>query len=516
MVGFAKTEMIPVGGSAQVSVSVDKSQFTSYDAENAKTYILEAGSYYLTAAEDSHAAINNILAAKGKTAADGMDAQGDAALVHEIAVAQDDFTTYSAAPTGNLIENQFDHADWNKAGYSDETVTYLSRSDWNATFPEPVRLTATPELAAALAFDKPYDEDPNAVTPVYGAEKKYSLFEMIDVPYGDSRWDEFMSQITLQETSALLASAYKNTQKVDSLDKPGTKETDGPLGQGSAWTASKHAPMSFPTAPTMAATFNSELVGHVGMLKGESMLHAGYNGLYGTACGIQRTPYSGRNYEYYSEDAHLSAVCTNDETVGIQSRGGYVLIKHMVLNDQEVNRKGVATFATEQAIREIYLEPFRAAVVEGKALGIMSAFNRVGALWCGADKYLLTNVLRGEWGFEGMVISDCPVVGYMSFIDGILAGNDIWLYGNPEDSFIKYKDSPTATAAMRQAAMRINYVVSRSSAMNGINSSSEFIVVTNWWQYAITGLNVVFGAAFLCSAAMLVRSFLKKELFPQK
>lgn len=511
LVGFAKTDVIPAGGSTQVSVTVDKSQFASYDAENAKTYILEAGSYYLTAAEDSHAAVNNILAAKGKTVADGMDADGDAALVYETAVATDDFTTYSVAATGATIENQFDHADWNRAGYSDQTVTYLSRSDWDATFPAPVQLTATPELVAALAFDKDYDEDPNAVTPTYGAEKKYSLFEMIDVPYDDTRWDEYMNQITLQETSALLASAYKNTQKVDSLDKPGTKETDGPLGQGSAWTASKHAPMSFPTAPTVAATFNSALLGQIGVLKGESMLHAGYNGLYGTACGIQRTPYSGRNYEYYSEDSYLSAVCTNEETVGIQSRGGYVLIKHMVLNDQEVNRKGVATFATEQAIREIYLEPFRKTVVEGNALGVMSAFNRVGALWCGADKYLLTNVLRGEWGFEGMVISDCPVVGYMSFIDGILAGNDIWLYGNPEDSFIKYQNSPTATAAMRQAAKRITYVVSRSSAMNGVNANTEFVEVTNWWQYAVIALNVVLGVAFVGSAAMLVRSFLKKK-----
>ena len=511
LVGFAKTEVIPAGGSTQVSITVDKAQLASYDAESAKTYILEAGTYYLTAAEDSHAAINSILAAKGMTTADGMDAEGNTSLVYEIAVAADDFTTYSVSATGNTIENQFDHADWNKAGYSDETITYLSRSDWEATFPESVQLTATPELIAALAFDKAYDEDPAAVTPTYGAEKMYSLFEMIDVPYDDSRWDEFMNQITLEETSALLASAYKNTQKVDSLDKPGTKETDGPLGQGSAWTASKHAPMSFPTAPTVAATFNSELLGQVGILKGESMLHAGYNGLYGTACGIQRTPYSGRNYEYYSEDPYLSAICTNEETMGIQSKGGYVLIKHMVLNDQEVNRKGVATFATEQAIREIYLEPFRMTVVEGGALGVMSAFNRVGALWCGGDKYLLTNVLRGEWGFEGMVISDCPVVGYMSFIDGILAGNDIWLYGNPEDSFIQYKDSPTATAAMRQAAMRITYVVSRSSAMNGVNSNTEFIVVTNWWQYALIGLYVVFGIALAGSLAMLVRSFLKKQ-----
>lgn len=511
LVGFAKTDVIPAGGNVQVSITVDRSQFTSYDAENAKTYILEAGTYYLTAAEDSHAAINNILAAKGMTVDNGMDADGDAAMVYAATVAEDDFTTYSVAVTGNLIENQFDHADWNKAGHSDETVTYLSRSDWEATFPKPVQLTATPELVAALAFDKSYNEDPSAVAPTYGAEKKYSLFEMIDVPYDDPQWDEFMNQITLQETSALLASAYKNTQKVDSLDKPGTKETDGPLGQGTAWTASKHASMSFPTAPTVAATFNSELLERIGILKGESMLHAGYNGLYGTACGIQRTPYSGRNYEYYSEDSYLSAVCTNEETVGIQSRGGYVLIKHMVLNDQEVNRKGVATFATEQAIREIYLEPFRKTVIEGNALGVMSAFNRVGALWCGADKHLLTNVLRGEWDFKGMVISDCPVVGYMSFIDGILAGNDIWLYGNPEDSFIKYQNSPTATVAMRQAAKRITYVVSRSSAMNGVNSNTEFVVVTNWWQYAVIALNVVLGVAFVGSAVMLVRSFLKKK-----
>ncbi|MBQ4426420.1 MAG: glycoside hydrolase family 3 C-terminal domain-containing protein [Oscillospiraceae bacterium] len=511
LAGFAKTPIIKAGESAGVRITVDKSQLASYDANGAKTYVLEAGTYYLTAAEDSHAAINNILAAKGKTVADGMDADGSAALAYEFIVEADDFTTYSVSKSGGTVENQFDHADWNKTGYSDEKITYLSRSDWEATFPAPVQLKATSELIAALAYDKAYDEDPAAVTPTYGAEKKYSLFEMTDVAYDDPKWAEFMNQITLEETSELLASAYKNTAKIDSLDKPGTKETDGPLGQGSNWTASKHAPMSFPTAPTVAATFNDELLLEIGALKGESMLHAGYNGLYGTACGIHRTPYSGRNYEYYSEDPFLSAVSETKETVGIQTKGGYVMIKHLVMNDQEINRKGVATFANEQAIREIYLEPFRMAVEDGSALGVMSAFNRVGALWCGGDRYLLTNVLRGEWGFEGVVISDCPVVEYMSFIDGVLAGNDIWLYGNPVDSFIKYKDSPTATAAMRQAAMRINYMVSRSSAMNGVDANTELEIVTNWWQYLVTDLQIVFGVLLAGSIVMLLRAIRRKK-----
>lgn len=515
LVGYVKTPVIAPGGSETVKVSITKSQLAVYDAQTAQTYILEASQegapYYLTAAADSHAAINNILAAKGKTMADGMDAEGDVSLVQEILVAQDDTETYAFAVTGSSISNRFDHADWNRAGYSDESVTYLSRSDWAATFPQPVQLTATPALVEALAFDKSYDEDPNATIPTYGAEKLHSLFEMIDVPYGDPQWAEFMNQITLEETSALLASAYKNTAKVDTLDKPGTKETDGPLGQGTAWSSSKHAPMSFPTAPLVAATFNAELTEQIGVLKGESMLHAGYNGLYGTACGIHRTPYSGRNYEYYSEDPYLSGVCTARETIGIQSRGGYVMIKHLVLNDQEVNRKGICTFVPEQAMREIYLEPFRMAVEEGSALGVMSAFNRVGALWCGADRNLLTSVLRDEWGFQGVVISDCPVVGYMSFIDGILAGNDLWLYGNPEDSFIKYKDSPTATSAMREAATRISYMVSRSSAMNGVGESSEFRVVTNWWEYAVIALIVVLAAALAACVGKLIYTITKQK-----
>ncbi len=511
LVGFAKTESIPAGESVTVTIPVEKESFKSYDANGAKTYLLEAGVYYLTAAADAHEATNNILAAKGKTAADGMDKDGDAALAYSIEIAETDTATYAVTASGGVIENRFDHADWNKAGLSDETVTYLSRSDWEATFPTFELLTMTAALQNALAYDKPYDEDPNAKTLTYGAEKTASLFEMTDVPYDDPRWDAFMEQITLEETSELLASAYKNTVKVTSLDKPGTKETDGPLGQGSNWSASKHAPLSFPTAPTVAATFNAGLLYEIGLLKGESMLHAGYNGLYGTACGIHRTPYSGRNYEYYAEDPYLSAVAETKETEGIQQKGGYVMIKHMVLNDQEVNRKGVSTWATEQAIREIYLEPFRMAVEEGKALGVMSAFNRVGALWCGADKALLTDVLRGEWNFTGVVISDCPVVEYMSFIDGILAGNDIWLYGNPVDSFIKFKDSPTATAAMRQAAKRICYMVSRSSAMNGVDAETEFVVVTNWWQHAVIALQIVSGVALVGCLTMLVLTIIRKR-----
>ncbi len=511
LVGFAKTESIPAGESSIVTIPVEKDAFKTYDANGAKTYILEAGTYYLTAASDAHEAIDNILAAKGKTIADGMDRDGDAALVHTVEIAENDTVIYAVSASGGSIENRFDHADGNKAGFFDETVTYLSRSDWEASFPILVQLTMTDALKVALAYDKAYDEDPAAVMPIYGEEKKTSLFEMIDVDYDDPKWDTFMEQITLEETSELLASAYKNTAKVTSLDKPGTKETDGPLGQGSNWSASKHAPLSFPTAPTVAATFNADLLYEIGLLKGESMLHAGYNGLYGTACGIHRTPYSGRNYEYYSEDPYLSAVAEKQETVGIQQKGGYVMIKHLALNDQEINRKGVSTWANEQSIREIYLEPFRMAVESGGALGVMSAFNRIGTLWCGADKGLLTEVLRGEWDFKGVVISDCPVVEYMSFIDGILAGNDIWLYGNPVDSFIKFKDSPTASAAMRQAAKRICYMVSRSSAMNGVNEETEFIVVTNWWQHAVTGLQIGFGILLVGCLAMLVLSIVRKK-----
>lgn len=511
LVGYAKTSMLAAGESQTVSITVDGFSFASYDAEKEKTYILEEGIYYLAVGDNAHDAINNILSAKGKTVADGMDEEGNATLVSSVEISQDRFKDYSISESGTAIQNQFDHADWNKMDYSNQKITYLSRSDWANTFPEVSSLTATQTLREALAFDKAIVEEDGAKKPTYGAEKVTSLYEMMDVPYGDERWDVFMNQITLEETSRLLASGYKNTAKVDSLDKPGTKETDGPLGEGSAWTVSKHGSMSFPTAPTVSATFNDELILRIGVLKGENMLHSGYNGLYGTACGIHRTPYGGRNYEYYSEDAFLSAVCVTKETIGIQSRGGYVMIKHLALNDQEVNRKGVATWATEQAIREIYLEPFRMAVEEGKALGVMSAFNRIGALWCGADRNLLTNVLRDEWGFEGVVISDCPVLSYMSFIDGILAGNDIWLYGNPVDSFIPYASSPTASQAMRRAAKNICYMVANSSAMNGISSDTIIVEVTNIWEYAVTGAQIAFTLATVGCLTMLLVTLLKKN-----
>ena len=510
LVGFEKTEEIVQKDTKFVTVSIDKSQLKTYDDDNEKTFIREAGTYYLTVGHDSHDAMNNILAEKGKGVADGMDADGESGLVFSFDC-EEDTECFSKSKNGEKITNKFDHADWNKAGYSDQKITYLSRSDWQGTYPSNVALAATDPLKRALAFDKPYNEDPAAVTPTYGAAKKYTLAEMTGLEYNDPKWDEFMNQITLAETSELIARGQYSTAYVASLNKTDTKEMDGPLGIGAKWKVSKHVGMSFATPPTIAATFNPELIERIGVLKGENMLHSGYNGIYGTACGINRNPYGGRSYEYYSEDPYLSAVGVTQETIGIQSRGGYVMIKHMVLNDQEINRKGVATFTNEQAMREIYLEPFRMAVEVGNAHGIMSAFNRVGAIWCGADRNLLTDVLRDEWGFEGMVISDCPVLPYMSFIDGILAGNDIWLYSNPANSFVKFGSSPTASVAMRKAAKRICYTVANSSAMNGVTAETEYEPIINWWEYVITVLNVLTCVMLAAAIAWLLPAIFKKD-----
>lgn len=513
LVGFAKTKSLAPGESETITVTVTEDQFKSYDANGAGTYILDGGDYYITAAPDSHAAVNNILAYQGYSVFDGMDKDGNEDMVFSQTL-KTNFAKYSVSKyTGADILNQFDHADWNIAGLDDgNKVTYLSRSDWEATYPVPqtVKFTMTDELAAALQYDKAVDEDPNAVMPTYGKDNGLTLIMLKGISYDDPAWDDLLDQMTFDEQAKMLADCYRVTHAVPSIAKPATKENDAPMGIRSTYDNGKWA-VTFPSTPIVAATYNVDLMYEIGEAKGEDVLHCGHNGLYGPGANIHRLPYSGRNFEYYSEDPYLTAIGVTQETMGIQSKGVYCILKHYALNDQEQNRWGVNTWVNEQAVREVYLLPFEYVVNVGNVHGLMSSFSRVGALWAGGDYNLCTEVLRNEWNFDGFVISDCQVNPYMSYVDGVLAGNDLWLYNILGEGFHRWEDSPTVCQAMRESTKRVLYTVVNSNAMNGISSNSRIVPLETWWQTTLKVTTITLGALTGLSALMFVIAIFKRE-----
>ena len=493
LAGYAKTPELEPGKSVQVTVTVRDDAFKTYDANNKKTYIREKGDYYIVAGQDAHDAINNILAAKGYTPENTngvMDDKGNANLVNVVTFNSDDYETYSVSEqTGKPITNQFDNADWNKYALKTEgTVTYLSRNDWQATYPTQLKLSLSKEMLEDLSWNKDVAVNPGDKMPQYGQSRVFSLIDLKGLDYNHSSWDALLDQMTLEEQINLLAFCYHGTKAVISINKPAEATHDGPLGIRQKYKTNSSAyTMSYPNTVLLAASFNDQLAYEVGYLMGEDMLHVGVTGIYAPGANIHRSTYSGRNYEYYSEDGFLSGIMAKWQVIGIQETGCYVNMKHFALNDSESNRHGVGTWANEQSIREIYLAAFEYAVTEGDCTGIMSAFNRLGTLWCGAHKGLTTEVLRNEWGFEGFVISDCAWRDYMGVVDGVMAGCDCILYEqtNPA-AYYEAENNPTIALGIRESVHRILYVIANGNAMNGFSSNTRIYEVKEWWQVLVT------------------------------
>lgn len=519
--GYAKTGMIERGKSEDVEITVAADAFKTYDDENKKTYIYEKGIYYITAATDAHNAINNILAAKGKTPDNTngvMDAAGNVKLVTSFENPKDDFTTFSKSANGSAITNQFESTDWNKYPYKNESeqVVYLSRSNWQDTYPtkNQYAFNLTAEMVSELggtSADKEWNHTvavkPGDTMPEYGKDNGLKYVDMKGLDYDDPAWDDLLDQMTLLEQSTLCATAFHGTAAITSIAKPADTTHDGPLGVRLKMLSSNIRTLSFPSSALLAATFNDKLAYDVAVGKGEDMLHAGVTSMYGTAPNLHRSLYGGRAFEYYSEDGFLSGIMCKQETLGMQDCGVYVIIKHLALNDQETNRHGVGVWANEQSIREIYLEAFRPAVEEGKARSLMSSFTRFGTQWSGAYGNLNNEVLRNEWGFDGYVISDCSWRAYMGIIDGLIGGNDCILMELAADSYVPYaENNATVALALREAVHRMLYVTVNTSAVNGINSDTEIINIRVWWEVALLVAQIVVGCLVAISAVMLVIS----------
>lgn len=521
LAGYGKTAILQPGESEVVKVNVPEYFLTSYDATGTGVYILDEGHYYLTVADDSHAAANNILAAKGMTTENGMTAAGDASLTYGMDYTFDAETYAASYGTGSEVKSLFADADVNRyEGSGDNSVVYYSRSNWAGTVTSgPVQLAMTAQIAADAKLDDSDLPDATGMEfPTMGVSANLQLVNMMDYDYDDPQWDIFMDQLTYEQMAKLCANGLRMTINIDAIGKPLTVDHNGPSGVTQKYSVGENGyavqtndPQKdikgtcYPCNGIIAATFNDELIREVGELIGEDAMWAGYAGLYGTGLNIHRSPYAGRVFEYYSEDGTLTGLVDAAETLGIQSKGVYVYNKHFVLNDQENNRAGIATWVNEQALRENYLRAFELPIVNADAKCVMTAFNRLGAQWAGAYTELLTDWLRGEAGMEGFAVTDMYDDTYMVKANEVVAGNDIPdnYVGDDISQFAAYGPNGTTpnaavAQALRTSSKRVLYTVLHSRGMDGISSNTQIVSVTPWWQmtlnvaqWTLTGLTAL-------------------------
>ena len=524
LVGFDKTEVLAPGENQVLTIEVDRRELAAYDTYGAKTYILDAGDYYLTAATDAHNAVNNILAKKGNTPqnTDGrMDALGNADLVHVYNNGEFDKTTYSKSLNGTEITNQLQTADINLyEGIKEGTkVTYLKRNNWVDTMPKAdnvLQLELTErmikDLQNVLYDAKDYEP---VEMPKMGQPGNLKLYDMIGKDYDDPMWEELLNQVTFDEMVSLIGDAFHWTMPLKSIEAPGSRNENGPQGLTASLFGNNDKVTLKATALTsedvMAATFNVDLVEEVGKVVGNNCLAANINVLYGPGNNTHRTPYGGRNFEYYSEDGFLSGVISSYEVRAIQAKGVHVVMKHFALNDSEQDRIGLGVWVNEQAAREIYLKAFQTPFEKGNANGVMTAYTRWGCIWSGAHKGLMTNIMRGEWGSNGLTITDNILTNYTNGVDAILAGVSIFdaMLPNIVNQLPQYKDDAVVVTAMRVATHRNLYALANSCGMNLVGPNTTIqpigLAVLN-----VTGtLAIVLSVAFIGLLGMYIYSRIK-------
>lgn len=514
LAGFAKTGMIAPGSSETVTIEFAVEDMASYDYKAEGAWVLEKGDYQITVRSDSHTVVGDPISYKVDQT---VTYKGDEKRSHDLVEATNQFDDVSA---------QFSDSP------TDGKVLSMSRADFAGTFPvapEGALFEANESVAAGFA---PYDAKAEAAAsdaekPEMGASTELTLVELRGLPYDDPKWDELMDSLTLSDMTDMLLNGAYQTMAIASIAKPSTIELDGPAGFSSFINASING-VAYPSEVVIAQTWNVELAEAMGTMIGNEAILKDVSGWYAPAANLHRSPFGGRNFEYYSEDPFLSGAIMTHVSNGAAQRGTYTALKHFALNEQETNRvdNGVATWATEQTIREIYLKPFEMAVkniempvpyiaddngtIAETTVGstfIMSSFNRIGAVWTGGSVPLMHNVLRGEWGFEGAGITDFNLYPYMNPNEGIRAGSNLMLTFAPSKSF---DDTSSALAQqdIRESTKALNYMVANSNAANGLAPGATVTFHPPMWHYlrwAVTGVVSALWVAGLVWTVVRVR-----------
>ena len=485
LVAFDKTDILEPGASQTLTISFKAEDMASYDTYGKAAYVLEAGDYIISINSDSHTVLDSRVY-----------------NVPETIVYDEGRSTDLTAPT-----NQFENVEGD--------VTYLSRADGFANYAEataaPASMSMSEEDKATFLNNANYDpnnyNNADDVMPTTGASNGIQLVQMRGVAYDDPQWDTFLDQLTVTEMSELIAMGGYQTAPINSIGKVQTYDCDGPASINNNFT--QQGSIGFAGTVMMASTWNTDTVYKFGASIGRMADDLDVSGWYAPAMNIHRSAFSGRNFEYYSEDGVLSGKLAAQAVQGAESHGVYSYIKHYALNDQETNRNTMlCTWANEQAIREIYLKPFELAVKEGGADAVMSSFNYVGTEWAGASNALCNIVLRDEWGFVGMVLTDYfGVYGYMDADQAIRNGTDFCLVNYPTaTNYLTDTTSATGVLAARQACKNILYTVVNSRAYMEENLNPGMPT----WQLIGYGIDAVLVLAIVALELKAVKNYKRR------
>lgn len=559
LVGFAKTNPIKPGNVEVISVTVDAFDFASYDMyglvnEAHKGYVMEAGDYQLKLMTDSHN-VKTVDFVNGETAVEGVITYN---VPENIYITEDPVTgaTISNKFTG---EDAVDGASLDGLN-SNQNIGYISR----AAFPDPSSMTkiADREMAANVKDHNTYStatasEWDNATTDIWGKAvatedvvwgqkssdwtydgvdysaddgkvykdgKVTQLGLLLGSDYNNPLWDKVLNQITLAEAVNVVYSGSFGNAGIESVGKPRLADYDGP-NQVRSFNAGSERGTGFPCATVVAQTWNSTLAYTFGINYGKEMTVLSMDGVYGFGANLHRSAWGGRNYEYFSEDGFLSAVMLTQEMKGIKNTGHYGYLKHLVLYETEHERDSLYTWCTEQALREIYLKPFRMCIQEGGCVGIMSSYNRIGNVWTGGSEALITGVIRNEYGFKGMVVTDYVdswSTDYMAIEDAVRAGGDILLGGKNDALRTGFDDSNRIEAQVKEICHHSLYTFLNArytnSVYNELDDVDQIIVGSvieswEWWKVVLVDLNILVYVGCAIWAYLIIRkAFLKSWL----
>ena len=521
LVNFDKTDVLEPGESETVTIECDKYLLASYDYTNAQGYIMSEGDYYISVGDNAHDALNNVLAAKGASGmvdVTGAPAEGSVDKTYTWAEEFDDTTYRTSQYTDEEVTNQFADCDINY--WQEDSVTYLSRNDWDGTYPTaPTQVEATDEMIEVLNgdyYEKP--EDAGSVSDyTLGDNQDIPLAALIGADFDDEAWEEYLNQFTLEELATIPADNF-GTAEIPSVGKPAILAGDGPDGVGGTFNAEEYGDdrddCAFPCENILASTFNKDLMLRRGELMGEEALYLGMAYVWMPGVNLHRTPFGGRNFEYYSEDANMSYLCSAQTVQGMASKGVHAGAKHLTGNDQENNREGISVFFNEQAFREGSLRGCEGALTQENSLAVMHAFNRLGMKWSSASEALCTQVVRNEWGFMGIEETDAIAGGStfkLHFPSTLAAGTNVYCLDFSGDSTtalvnaIEENDDGYLLGKLRETAHYYLYAIANSSVMNGYSTDSVVESVIPWWQPAMYVIIGVFAVLDIFLIVMLVR-----------
>ena len=487
LIEFEKTNLLQPGESQTVTVTFSIEDMASYDENNAKAYVLEKGDYVISINSDSH----TVLDQKTYTADD------DVVYKEENKRVSDD----------TAATNVFEDAKGD--------VTYLSRADHFANYEEATKAPASAELGEPYVseyhlnknFDKTTYLNDKDKMPTTGADNGLTLADMRDADYDDPRWEKLLDQLTVDEMSNMIAMAGYQTAAMDSVGKVGTLDFDGPAAINNNFTGV--GSIGFPIEVVIASTWNKNLAQTWGECMGKISQEMGAEGWYAPGMNTHRTAFGARNYEYFSEDGVLSGNMGAKAVEGARKYGVYSYIKHFAM--YEGNAKMVSVWSNEQAIREIYLKPFEISVKQGGANAVMVSWSFLGDKWTGESSNLMKTVLRDEWGFRGMALTDFfrnNGHGFMNADAALANGVDAMLSTfNGEENNVANPEHPTSVLQMRNACKNVMYTVVSSWAYDGKHKETS---MENWKKAAI-GIDVVIVLFMAGMEVLVIRGYKKRK-----